>query len=49
MVDLLFGENTEPQILNPDDWHAALDNFTAEHSEYDICSTFDKMKERIHT
>ena len=31
LVDLLFAEDTEPQEFEPVPWHAALDEFIAEH------------------
>ncbi|MCB2295413.1 hypothetical protein LGK95_18175 [Clostridium algoriphilum] len=31
LVDLLFGEDTDPGIFEPDDWHERLNNFINEH------------------
>lgn len=31
LVDLLFGEDTIPGTLEPDEWHGELDNFINEH------------------
>jgi len=33
MVDLLFGEETEPQTTDPDKWHAELDQFIESHKD----------------
>ena len=33
LVDLLFGEDTEPQTYDPDEWHAQLDEFIESHKE----------------
>jgi Fe-S oxidoreductase len=32
LVDLLFGEETVPQTLEPDRWHAELDEYVASHT-----------------
>jgi hypothetical protein len=32
LVDLLFGEDTVPGTLDPDTWHAELDNYVARHA-----------------
>ena len=31
LVDLLFEEDTDPGIFEPDDWHTQLTNFINEH------------------
>jgi Fe-S oxidoreductase len=31
LVDLLFGETTEPGVTEPSDWHAELERFVAQH------------------
>ena len=31
LVDLLFGENTSPRIIEPDEWHQAVDLYIEEH------------------
>jgi Fe-S oxidoreductase len=31
LVDLLMGEETEPQVLDPDVWHQQLDEYIAKH------------------
>jgi hypothetical protein len=33
MVDLLFGEDTVPQTIDPDEWHAQLDEFIESHKD----------------
>ncbi len=33
LVDLLFGEDTEPQTYDPDEWHAQLDEFIDSHKD----------------
>jgi hypothetical protein len=46
MVDLLFGEETEPQIIDPDNWHAQLDDFIELHSEYEAVSADQNIREK---
>jgi Fe-S oxidoreductase len=36
LVDLLFGEETNPRKVEPDAWHKELDGFIEAHAEYEI-------------
>jgi hypothetical protein len=36
LVDLLFGEETNPRTVEPDAWHKELDDFIEAHAEYEI-------------
>jgi hypothetical protein len=35
LVDLLFGEETNPRTAEPDAWHRELDGFIDAHAEYE--------------
>ncbi len=39
LVDLLFGEETNPRTVEPDAWHADLDRFIEAHAEYETRSS----------
>jgi len=36
LVDLLFGENTQPCTVDPDAWHKEVDEFIEAHAEYEV-------------
>lgn len=39
MIDLLFGEETDPQTYEPDAWHTELDTFIDSHREFEIADS----------
>jgi hypothetical protein len=46
MVDLIFGEDTEPQTIDPDGWHGQLDEFIDKHSDYEAVSLDQGIEEK---
>jgi len=38
LVDLLFGEDTQPHTVEPDAWHAELDRFIETHAAYETAA-----------
>jgi len=38
LVDLLFAEETVPHVVDPDRWHAELDEFIESHRDYEVRS-----------
>ena len=39
LVDLLFGEDTVPQTIDPDQWHKQIDEFRDAHKDYEALSS----------